>query len=129
MDQLRARRHNLLVRCAEQRVELGELTAQLRAGFSFWPARGAASAEDGAGGGSARTPLLWLGLLAGLLLFKRRTRTALSAFLFVRSALGLASRAAQILRLIGVVRASARAARRSTPRDAVAPAGHSAHGR
>ncbi len=100
MADLQERRRALLARCAQQRVEIRERLAALR------PQPPQAAGLAGAAGPlAARHPLAWsAGVGAGLLM--RRTREVLSQLVFIRSAVGLVARAAQLLRLIGHGRAS-----------------------
>ena len=96
MADLQARRRALLARSAQQRVELAQRLAVLRP-----HQRRAAGA---AGQYASRHPLAWIAVLAGLML-TRRTREVLSLLVFIRSAVALVTRAAQLLRLIGHARA------------------------
>jgi hypothetical protein len=96
MADLQARRQALLVRCSEQRLELAQRLAVLRPHQT----RAAGAAAQYA----ARHPLAWMAVLAGLML-TRRTREVLSLLVFIRSAVALVTRAAQLLRLIGHARA------------------------
>ena len=96
MTDLQARRRALLARSAQQRVELAQRLAVLRP--HQMRAAGAAAQY------AARHPLAWIAVLAGLML-TRRTRQVLSLLMFARSAVTLATRAAQLLRLIGQARA------------------------
>ena len=61
-------------------------------------------AAGAAGQYGSRHPLAWIAVLAGLML-TRRTREVLSLLVFIRSAVALVTRAAQLLRLIGHARA------------------------
>jgi len=97
MADLQERRRALLARCAQQRVEFRERLAALR------PQQ--PRAAGGAGQHVARHPLAWIAVLGAVMLM-RRTREVLSLLVFIRSAVGLATRAAQLLRLIGHARAS-----------------------
>ena len=99
MADLQARRRALLARSAQQRVELAQRLAVLRP----QPTR-AAGAAGAAGQYGSRHPLAWIAVLAGLML-TRRTRQVLSLLVFIRSAVALVTRAAQLLRLIGHARA------------------------
>lgn len=97
LKQLEARRRLLIARCAAQRVELAERLAELD---PLTLLRGSGPA----GGASAlRHPLAWAAALAGLL-FLGRTREVLTFVLWVRSALSLAGRIAQLLRLAAQLR-------------------------
>jgi hypothetical protein len=99
MADLQARRRALLARSAQQRVELAQRLAALR------PHQRRAAGPAGAGAQyAARHPLAWIAVLAGLML-TRRTREVLSLLVFIRSAVALVTRAAQLLRLIGPARA------------------------
>jgi hypothetical protein len=98
MADLQERRRALLARCAQQRVEFRERLAALR------PQQPQA-AGGGAGQHVARHPLAWIAVLGAVMLM-RRTREVLSLLVFIRSAVGLVTRAAQLLRLIGHARAS-----------------------
>jgi hypothetical protein len=107
MAELQARRQALLVRCSEQRLELAQRIAGLR------PYQTRALGLTGAGAQyAARHPLVWIAVLGALMLMKR-TRTVLSLLVFMRSAVPVITRAAQLLRLIG----QARAPRASGPQD------------
>jgi hypothetical protein len=96
MADLQARRRALLARCAQQRVEIAQRIAVLRPYHSGPAGVGAQYA--------ARHPLVWIAVL-GVLLLMRRTRQVLTVLLFMRTAVGFATRAAQLLRLIGHSRA------------------------
>jgi hypothetical protein len=112
LKQLEARRRVLLARCAAQRVELAERLGELD---PLTVLRGAGG--GGSGISALRHPLAWAAALAGLL-FLGRTREVLTFVLWVRSALSLAGRVAQIVRLATQLR-SPRAERESAaPRDA-----------
>jgi hypothetical protein len=93
MKQLEARRRALLKRCDEQRAELATRLAQLS------PASLLRGSADGSTAGRLRHPLAWAAALAGLL-FLGRTREVLTFVLWIRSALALAGRAAQLVRLL-----------------------------
>lgn len=95
LRQLEARRRALLERCDEQREELAERLAQLNPGTVL----------QGSGIGQLRHPLAWAGALAGMLLL-RRTREVLTFILWARTAVGLASRVANLLRLLTQPRAT-----------------------
>ncbi|TLZ22181.1 MAG: hypothetical protein E6K34_03035 [Gammaproteobacteria bacterium] len=90
MAQLQERRRALLARCAEQRGEFAERLAALRP----------QSRTGAAGQHAARHPLAWIAVLGAVMLM-RRTREVVSLLVFIRSAVGLVGRAAQLLRLIG----------------------------
>jgi len=96
MADLQARRRALLARSAQQRVELAQRLAVLRPHQT--------RAAGAAGQYASRHPLAWIAVLAGLML-TRRTREVLSLLVFIRSAVALVTRAAQLLRLIGHARA------------------------
>jgi hypothetical protein len=99
MADLQARRRALLARSAQQRVEIAQRLAVLR------PHQTRAGGPAGAVGQYAsRHSLAWIAVLAGLML-TRRTREVLSLLVFIRSAVALVTRAAQLLRLIGHARA------------------------
>lgn len=98
LKQLQARRRVLLARCAAERVELAERLADLD---PFTLLRGAAT---GRGAAALRNPLAWVAGLAALL-FLGRTREIVTFVLWVRSALSLAGRAAQLLRALTQLRA------------------------
>jgi len=100
MADLQERRRALLARCAQQRVEFRERLAALRP----QPPQ-AAGLAGAAGQYAARHPLAWIAVLGAVLLM-RRTREVLSLLVFMRSAVGLVTRAVQLLRLIGHARAS-----------------------
>ena len=97
MADLQERRRALLARCAQQRVEFRERLAALR------PQQ--PRAAGAAGEHVARHPLAWIAVLGAVMLM-RRTREVLSLLVFIRSAVGLVTRAAQLLRLIGHARTS-----------------------
>jgi hypothetical protein len=97
MAELQARRQALLVRCAEQRLELAQRIAVLRPDQTRAAGAGAQHAT--------RHPLAWIAVLGALLLTKR-TREVLSLLVFMRSAVAFITRAAQLLRLIGHARAA-----------------------
>jgi len=108
---LEVRRRVLLARCAMQRVDLARRVSRLHAGVG-----GAAFATaPGADGRAARHPLAWIAALAGLAVLGR-TRDVLTVLAWVRTALSVASRAAQLLGLIGAVRARRSARARSRAR-------------
>jgi hypothetical protein len=97
MAELEARRQMLLVRCEAQRAELAQRMAQLHQ--QSRPATLAASAGGGNGGAPARHPLAWIGVLGALMLLGR-TREVLKLLVWARTALAVASRAAQLLRVV-----------------------------
>ena len=107
LTELEARRRVLLARCEVQRLELAQRLASLH--------REGPQAEDGrvagVGRAAARHPLAWIAALAGLTVLGR-TRDVLALLAFVRTALTVASRAAQLLSFVAAVRAR-RAARRA----------------
>ena len=120
---LELRREVLLERCAQQRVELAQQVAQLRATLPWWPRR--ALPGDGVVGRSARHPLAWLVLIGGLALFGR-TRRMLSFLVLMRSAVSFTTRAAALLRVLADWRASVQArapapASETAPPDSPAP--------
>ena len=96
MADLQARRRALLARSAQQRAELAQRLAVLRPHQT--------RATGPAGQYASRHPLAWIAVLAGLML-TRRTREVLSLLVFIRSAVALVTRTAQLLRLIGHARA------------------------
>ena len=114
LAELEARRAELLARCADQRAELARRIARLRPGAADTPA-----GEEGTEHGGARHPLAWIAVLGGLML-ATRARELLSLLMFARSCVALASRAAQLLRLVRG---------RGTPRGAGTAAAAAAHGR
>ena len=105
LTELEARRRVLLARCEAQRVELAQRLASLHAPGS----EGALLA--GNAGRAARHPLAWVAALAALTVLGR-TRDVLALLAFVRTALTVASRAAQLLSFVADVRAR-RSARRA----------------
>jgi hypothetical protein len=98
LKDLEARRQALLRRADEQRDELASRLAQLS------PATVLRGAVDGTGLRELRHPLAWAAALAGFL-FLGRTREVLTFVLWIRSALALAGRAAQLVRLLTQLRA------------------------
>jgi hypothetical protein len=100
--ELAVRRRVLLAQCDSQRAELEYRFAQLHPGR--W-ARAAAAGIAGRGVREAlgRHPLAWVALLGSFLVLGR-TRKVLTFLLAARSALTLASRATQILSLVGSLR-------------------------
>ena len=95
MTELRARRADLLARCAEQRADLARRIAELR------PGAGSGDGAESAERAGARHPLGWIAVLVGLMLVTR-AREVLSLLLFMRSAVALGARALQLLRLVGL---------------------------
>ena len=95
---LEARRQLLLQRCDEQRDELAERLSQLSPGALLRNAAGAGAS------GKPRHPLAWAAALGAVLLVGR-AREILTWVLWVRSAITVAGRAAQLLRLLGQPRA------------------------
>jgi hypothetical protein len=91
LAQLRARREQLRARCAEQREEIVQAVAGLRAH---------GQSAGGAAARAARNPLAWLALLAGLT-FLPRAHRVLSLLLVLGSAVSLARRAGTVLRMLG----------------------------
>jgi len=77
LTELRARRADLLARCAAQRADLAGRIAELRPGA----AGGGPEGAQAAGRGGARHPLGWLAVLAGLMLVTR-AREVLSLLVF-----------------------------------------------
>jgi len=105
LAELEARRQTLLARCEAQRAELAQRMMQLHRRSR--PATLAAGAADGGIGAEmepGRHPLAWIAALGALMLLGR-TREVLKLLVWVRAALSVASRAAQILRLIRDLRA------------------------
>lgn len=98
------RRSALLARCEVQRVELAQRVAALHA-------PGGAAVAGGGSARAARHPLAWIGALAGLALMGR-TRDVLTVLAWVRTALTVGARVAQLLGLINTVR-ERRGARRA----------------
>ena len=97
---LEARRRALLARCEAQRAELAHRIAQLRL-----EAPGPGAALPAGRAHMARHPLAWVVALGAVLLLGS-TREVLSVLGWARTALSLASRAAQVLRLVRHARAS-----------------------
>ena len=93
MADLQERRRALLARCAQQRGEFAQRLAALRPQPPQAP-------TGAAGQYAARHPLAWIAVLGAVMLM-RRTREVVSLLVFIRSAVGLVGRAAQLLRLIG----------------------------
>lgn len=98
LEQLKARRRVLIERCADERLELAERLAELD---PFAMLRGSGDAR---GAGALRNPLAWAAALAALL-FIGRTREVVTFVLWVRSALSVAGRVAQLVRLVTQMRA------------------------
>jgi hypothetical protein len=97
MAELVARRRALLARCEAQRIELAQSLAALRGE----PHGAGAFAGDAAR--RARHPLAWVAALAGLTALGR-TRDVLTLLVWIRSALSVAARAAQVLGIISQLR-------------------------
>jgi hypothetical protein len=97
MADLEARRRVLLARSETQRIALAARMAQLHQHSR--PATLAAGLGGRDGGGPARHPLAWIGVLGGLMLLGR-TRDVLKLLVWARTALAVASRAAQVLRMV-----------------------------
>lgn len=97
LKDLEARRRLLLERCDEQRDELAARLAQLTPGALL------RNATDVAAFGKLRHPLAWLAAAAGLLFFGR-AREVLTFVLWMRSAVALAGRAVQLVRLFSETR-------------------------
>ncbi len=110
LAELEMRRSALLARCEVQRVELAQRIATLHApgGAGF----GSAAAGDGAR--AARHPLAWIAALAGMALMGR-TRDVLTVLAWVRTALTVGARVAQLLGLINTVRARRSGRRAGVP--------------
>jgi hypothetical protein len=91
--ELEARRLRLLHRCEEQRVELSDQIAQLRARdlLAAWTRRSAT--------GSGKNALPWIAGAVGLLWMLRR-RSLLSGVGWLTGLVALASRATTILRVV-----------------------------
>jgi hypothetical protein len=101
---LEARRRALLARCEAQRAELSHRIARLR----LQSPRGAAGeALPGVGDRAylSRHPLAWV-VAVGAVLLLGSTREVLSVLGWARTALALASRAAQLMRLVRHARAT-----------------------
>ncbi len=102
--ELEARRRALLARCEQQRAELTRQLTQLRsAGLLGLLSPGASPAR--AGSSAAHHPLAWV-LAIGAIVLLGRTREALKLLVWVRTVLALASRAAQVVRLVASLRAA-----------------------
>jgi hypothetical protein len=98
LEVLEARRHYLLNKCEEQRLELAYRVAQIRPAeqITAWTRRSAA--------GRGQSPLTWIAGLVGLLLMLRRRRV-LSGVGWMTGLVALASRATTVLRVIAQLRA------------------------
>jgi hypothetical protein len=104
LDELEARRRELLTRCEDERAELAWRFAQL--GPKRWAQAVAGSAAAGAVGAlrsQRRHPLAWVVAVAALLLL-RRPRDALSLLARARGAMTFVARAAEVLTLVGALR-------------------------
>lgn len=95
LRQLEARRRVLLGRCDEQREELAARLAALSP----------ATLLQGSGLAQLRNPLALAAAFVALLYFGR-TRKVLTVILWMRSALGFARRARQLVRLLTQARAA-----------------------
>jgi hypothetical protein len=116
--ELEARRRVLLARCDVQRAVLTREIAELRsAGVFGLPSLGGTHGR--AGSDAAHHPLAWVLAIGGILLFGR-TREALKIFVWARAALAVASRVAQVVRLVQHIRAPS--ARGGEPKPDRAPA-------
>jgi hypothetical protein len=93
LAELEARRRMLLARCEAQRAELAQRMAQLH------QSRPATLAAGGGAALPARHPLAWIAALGALMLLGR-TRDVLKLLVWTSTALSLAARVAQLLRLI-----------------------------
>jgi hypothetical protein len=103
LAELEARRRTLLARCEAQRAELAQRVTQLH--NRSRPATLAAGGGDIGGlAQPGRHPLAWIAALSALMLLGR-TREVLKVLVWARAALSVASRAAQVLRLIRDLRA------------------------
>jgi hypothetical protein len=101
MRELEARRAMLLARCEAQRAELAQRMAQLhRQGR---PASLAAGAAASGFASPSQHPLAWIGGL-GALMMLGRTREVLRLLVWARTALTVASRTANMLRMFRDVR-------------------------
>jgi hypothetical protein len=96
MRELEARRKMLLARAEAQRAELAQRMAQLRRSR---PATLAAGGGIGGMTSPTRHPLVWIGALSALMVLGR-TREVLKLLIWARTALTVASRTAQMLRLV-----------------------------
>jgi len=99
LAELEARRAALLTRCAQQRLELAQRFSELNAGGGA--GLGAAVAAGSAR--AARHPLAWVAALAGLA-FMGRTREVLTVLAWIRTALTVGARVAQLIGLVSAVR-------------------------
>ncbi len=118
--ELEARRRVLLARCDLQRAVLTREIAELRsAGVFGLPSLGGTPGR--AGSDAAHHPLAWVLAIGGILLFGR-TREALKTSVWIRAApaLAVASRVAQVVRLVQHIRAPS--ARGGEPQPDKAPA-------
>ena len=106
LTELEMRRAALLARCEVQRVELAQRVAALHA-----PGGAGLGALAGGSVRAARHPLAWIAALAGMALMGR-TRDVLTVLAWVRTALTVGARLAQLLGLINTVRGR-RSARRA----------------
>ena len=108
LNELEARRRELLAQCEVERGELASRFAQL--GPRRWAqavvsgvASGAAAGAVGALRSQRRHPLAWIVAVAALLLL-RRPRDALSLLARASGAVAYAARAAELLALFGALR-------------------------
>jgi len=101
MAELEARRRMLIARSEAQRAELAQRMAQLHQ--QSRPATLAAGAGSAGSAAPARHPLAWIGVLGALMLLGR-TREVLKLLVWARTALTVASRTAQLLRMVRDVR-------------------------
>jgi hypothetical protein len=100
---LEARRRALLARCEAQRAELAHRIAQLQQASPRSAVTGATSASLHHPLRSGLHPLAWVVALGGLALLGS-TREVLTLLAWARTALSLARRAAQLVRLVGHLR-------------------------
>ena len=103
MAELEARRRALLARCEAQRIDLAQRLAALR-GEPQHGAAGPGAYTLGDAARRARHPLAWVAALAGLTALGR-TRDVLTLLVWMRRALSIAARAAQVLGVISQLRA------------------------
>jgi hypothetical protein len=105
LQYLKARRRVLLRECEAQRSELSERIGELKAS----PLSRAAGEllSRGGDGLPLLKPLTWAAALAGVLLL-RRPRQVLTLLGWARTAVGLGSRAAMVLKVIDQLRARRR---------------------
>lgn len=98
LDSLEARRQALLRKCEEQRLELAYRVAQIKpaAQLTAWTKRSAS--------GKGKSPLVWVGAIAGLAMMLRRRRV-LSKVGWATGLIALATRATTVLRVIAQLRA------------------------